>query len=314
MAETADLPYLSASVLDGLALGTRDIIEAIEQVLRGRARGVVWNAPKSVILTPDGRYVMGTLAAGDDPPYLVMKSLIVNPHNAARGLPGIHASVTLSDSTTGRPLAFLDGNWITAVRTAGLSAVAAARLARPDAASVAFIGCGVQALAHLRAFREIFPLEEIHAFGRGTANRDALCAKAEDLGLRAHKSATARDAVSRADLIVTSVTLSPPIAPFLDARWLRAGTFAAITDLAIPWQAEGMVAFDCIVIDDREQEENAERPLVTPALISGDLCALAQGSVSRPADPGARTAFVFRGLALGDLAVAALAYDRYVQR
>ena len=141
--------YLSRDALDGLELSYRDVMASIERVIHGRAKGAVWNAPKAVILPPDGGYVMGTLAAADDPPYMVMKSLIINPERSARGLPGINASVTLSDGFSGTPLAVMDGNWITAVRTAGLNAVVATRLARADSASIAFIGCGVQAQSHL---------------------------------------------------------------------------------------------------------------------------------------------------------------------
>jgi hypothetical protein len=63
--------------------------------------------------------------------------------------PSINSLVVLQDGDTGLPLAVIDGNWITAVRTAGLSAVAAQRFANPQASAIAFIGCGVQAQSHL---------------------------------------------------------------------------------------------------------------------------------------------------------------------
>jgi ornithine cyclodeaminase/alanine dehydrogenase len=239
-----------------------------------------------------------------------VKSLILNPRNRERGLPDINAVVTLLDSDTGLPLAVLDGNWITAVRTAGLSAVAAKRLARPGASVAAFIGCGVQAHSHLQAFSALFPLQEIRAFGRGAANRDALCRAAEKLGLAAVASNTAREAVRDADLVISSVTYSPQLVPFVDARWLRPGVFATVTDLAAPWLPDGMSAFDRIVIDDLEQEAHMPKPLVDPALVAGDLTGLVTGDVPGRRSDGEKTVFVFRGLALGDLALAALAYTR----
>jgi len=310
MATHDSLLYLSHSVLQDLALTTEEVIASIEHLIRGRARGTMWNAPKAVIQPPDGRYMMATLSAADDPPFLAVKSAILNPHNRERGLPDINAAVTLLDSNTGLPLAIVDGNWVTAVRTAGLSAVAAKRLARPDASTAAFIGCGVQAHSHLRAFASLFPLKRIRAFGRGAANRDALCQTAEKMGLSAVASATARDAVRDAELIVTSVTLSPQLVPFLDARWLPAGCFATVTDLAASWLPDGMPAFDRIVIDDLEQEAQMPKPLVDPALIAGDLKGLVNGEVAGRRSGDEKTAFVFRGLALGDLALAALAYQR----
>ncbi len=305
--------YLSQTTLQGLALTPDEVVESIERLIRGRSQARAWNAPKAVIQPPDGRYMMATLSAADDPPFLALKSLIFNPRNRERGLPDINAVVILLDSDTGIPLAVMDGNWVTAVRTAGLSAVAAKRLARPDASVAAFIGCGVQAQSHLQAFAALFPLQEIRAFGRGSANRDALCQAAEKLGLAAVASSTAREAVQDADVIITSVTFSPHLAPFLDARWLQPSAFATMTDQAASWVADGMPAFNRIIIDDLEQEAQMPEPLVDPALVAGDLTGLVNGDIPGRRSAEEKSAFVFRGLALGDLAVAALAYQRALQ-
>jgi len=302
--------YLSQTTLQGLGLTAEEVIESIEHLIRGRSQARVWNAPKSVIQPPDGRYMMATLCAADDPAFLAVKSAILNPRNRERGLPDINAIVTLLDSDTGAPLAILDGNWVTAIRTAGLSAVAAKRLARPDASIAAFIGCGVQAHSHLRVFSALFPLKEVRAFGRGTANRDALCRAARQLGLRAVPSETAREALRDADLVITSVTFSPQLVPFLDAGWLQPGTFATVTDLAAPWVPDGMSVFNRIVIDDLQQEAQMPKPLVDPALVAGDLTGLVNGDIIGRRSDDEKTAFVFRGLALGDLALAVLAYQR----
>lgn len=307
------LSYLSQTTLQALALTPEEVIESIERLIRGRSQAQAWNAPKAVIQPPDGRYMMATLSAANDPPFLAMKSLIFNPRNRERGLPDINAVVILLDSDTGVPVAVVDGNWVTAVRTAGLSAVAARRLARPEASVAAFIGCGVQAHSHLQAFSALFPLKEIRAFGRGTASRDALCQTAEKLGLSAVASETAREAVQDADLVVTSVSFSPKLAPFLDARWLQPGVFVTMPDQAAPWVAEGMPAFNQIVIDDLEQETQMPKPLVDLALVAGDLTGLVNGEITGRRAAAEKTAFIFRGLALGDLAVAALAYQRALQ-
>ena len=204
----------------------------------------------------------------------------------------------------------IDGNWITAVRTAALSAVAAKRLARPASRIAAFIGCGVQAESHLRAFAELFPLTEIRAFGRGRANIEGLCRTARDLGLAAKAPATAEDAVSDADLIVTSVTYSADMEPFLDAGWLKPGAFAAVTDLAAPWIKDSLGHFELIVIDDMEQEASMPDKLAPAALIAGDITGLVRGHIHGRTSDDERTAFIFRTHPLGDLALAALAYRR----
>ena len=83
-----------------------------------------------------------------------------------------------------------------------------------------------------------------------------------------------------------------------------------MTDLAAPWLQESMAAFDRIIVDDLEQEASMDKPLVDPALVRGDLTGLVTGDAAERCTADERTAFVFRGLALGDLAVAGLAYQR----
>ncbi len=304
--------YLSQELLESLQLETSAVVASIEHLLHGRSsnQAHVWNAPKAVITPPDGRYMMATLAAADDPPFLAVKALLLNPENPKRGLNSINSLVTLLNSDTGIPLAIVDGNWVTAVRTAGLSAVAAKRLANPEASIAAFIGCGVQAHSHLQALAELFPLQEIRAFSRGTTSQNKLCQSAEAIGLVAIASETAQQAVKDADLVITSVTISPQLTPFLDASWLKSGVFVTMTDLAAPWFSESMSAFDRIIVDDLEQEASMPEPLVDPTLVSGDIGGLVNGDIAARCDHNERTAFVFRGLALGDLAVAGLAYQR----
>lgn len=301
--------YLSRETLEGLGITTQQTTERLEQLILDSRGDKVWSAPKAAIATDDGRYMMATLSACDTPPRLAVKSLLVNPRNPQRGLDSINASITLLDSETGLPVAVMDGNWITAVRTACASAIAAKRLANKASSALAFIGCGVQAHSHLRAFCDLFPIKEIHAFGRGSKNRDALCQTAQDMGLHATASKTAKQAVENADLIVTSISISSTDAPFLDARWLKPGAFAAVTDLAISWIAAGMPAFDRIIIDDLAQEAAMPKPMVNTQLVQGDITGLVDNSVAGRQHPNERCAFVFRAVVLGDLALASLAYE-----
>ncbi len=310
MTRNAEILYLARRTLEGLGLSTASVVAGIEHLIRERARSRAWSAPKSAVYRGEGRLFMSMLAAADDPPFAAVKSLGLNPRNPERGLPAIGALITLLDGDTGLPAAVMDGSWITAVRTAGLSAVAAKRLARPASAVAAFVGCGAQALSHLEAFAETFPLEEVRAFGRGAASRDALCRSAAGLGLKAVASASARQAVEGADLVVTSVPEAPDLVPFLDPSWLKPGAFVSSIDLGRSWPAEGWPLLDRIVIDDLELEAAMARPMLAPELVGGDLAGLVTGSLPARRSDTARIAFVSRGLALADLALAALAYER----
>lgn len=309
MAETGFL-WLSDDALSRLGITTAEVVACIEAALDARLRGALWASPKAALLPGDGRYMMATLTAGDSPAFVAVKTVMVSPGNQVRGLAAINGAILLLDSTTGVLRAVLGSNWVTAVRTAGLSAVVAKRLASPASRVVAFIGCGVEARSHLDAFADLFPLRQIRAYGRGRPNIDRLCAAAQAKGIGSTVCTDPRAALDDADIVVTSITLDYSVKPFLDARWLKPGAFAAITDLAIPWEPEGMAAFDPVILDDLEQEAASARPMVRPDLVAGDLLGLVSGTVRTTFSPLRRSAFVFRGIGLGDYAVASLACER----
>lgn len=307
------MKYLSKEDLEALNISMAEIVASMEQLVEVQAQGRAWIAPKTNVTTDDERFMMATLAVADDPPYMAVKALLINPANPERELSAINSSITLLDSSTGLPVAVMDGNWVTALRTAGASAMVAKRLANADASVLALIGCGVQARSHLRAYAEFFPLREVRAFGRGSKNRDALCDFATDLGLKAVASQTAKSAVTGADLVVSSIPLVPRVKAFLDGAWLIPGVFVSSTDLALPWIPSSMRVFDRIIIDDRKQEAAMAEPMLDSSLVDGDISELINGEVNGRGDEMERNAFVFRSVALGDLAVAALAFKQAVR-
>ncbi|MXX88633.1 MAG: ornithine cyclodeaminase family protein [Boseongicola sp. SB0665_bin_10] len=304
-AEGGSFLYLPDSAIEALAIPPGEIADAIEAALIARSEGRLHVTPKSALLPGRGRYMMSTLAVGDEG-LTVLKTVSVSPDNPGRGLPSINGAILALDAETGLLKAVMGANWITAHRTAALSAVAARRLADPASASVGFVGCGVQARSHLAAFRAQFPLQRVLACGRGTANRDAFCEEARALGLDA-RAADPEETLREADIVVTSITLDYAVEPFLDAAWMKPNAFAAITDLCIPWRPDSLARIGTVVIDDLEQERAAERPMVDARAVAGDLTDLVTGRVGEPTQPAA---FAFRGMALGDHAAAALAYAR----
>jgi ornithine cyclodeaminase len=71
-----------------------------------------------------------------------IKTVTIFPGNSAHGLPGLHSTYLLFDAGTGEPLAQIDGNEITARRTAAASALAASYLARDDGRRLLVVGAG----------------------------------------------------------------------------------------------------------------------------------------------------------------------------
>ena len=103
----------------------------------------------------------------------------------------------------------MDGEVITAERTAAASALSARLLARADAAVLAVLGTGVQARAHGRALARVRPLRELRVAGRDPAKAEALAAElGAELGVPARSTAGYREAIAGAD-IVSACTHSP---------------------------------------------------------------------------------------------------------
>ncbi len=168
--------------LEGLGIQPPEVAVAIESALTTKADGKFHTSLKTAILPGDDRYVMFTLAVGDDG-FIVTKQVTVCPNNPARGLPATNGAIVFMDEQTGLLRAVLGANWISAVKTTALSMVAARRLADPGAETIAFVGACVQAHSHSVAFSELFPLKRIRVFGRGKANVDKLFGYSRNMGL-----------------------------------------------------------------------------------------------------------------------------------
>jgi alanine dehydrogenase len=146
---------------------------------------------------------------------LAAKLVALFPQNAARGIPTHRAIVAAFDPETGTPAAVMDGEVVTAMRTAAGSALSARLLAREDAAVLAVLGTGVQARAHAEAVRRVRPIREVRVAGR---DPDKAAAFAEELGALPADSYEA--AIAGAD-IVCACTHSPE--PVVRGAWLSPG-------------------------------------------------------------------------------------------
>jgi ornithine cyclodeaminase len=99
--------------------------------------------------------------------HLGMKIVSVYPQNRAQhNLPTIHAIVMLIEAHTGRPLAMMDGTYLTVLRTGASAGVATRLLARPDAAHLVIIGAGAQSWAQVAAVCAVRPITQVTIVNR----------------------------------------------------------------------------------------------------------------------------------------------------
>ncbi|WP_299065701.1 ornithine cyclodeaminase family protein [uncultured Psychrobacter sp.] len=89
--------------------------------------------------------------------FAIVKLVTICPDNPQRNLPTTTAVVSVSNNDTGEILAFMDGVYVTQVRTAALSGIASKYLAKPDSQQVTVIGCGGMAYEQLNAVLTVCP-------------------------------------------------------------------------------------------------------------------------------------------------------------
>jgi alanine dehydrogenase len=150
---------------------------------------------------------------------LTTKLVSLFPRNTDR--PTHQAVIVAFDPLTGTPAALMDGEAITAARTAAGSALATDLLARKDAKTLAVLGAGVQARAHLRALTRVRTFREIVIGARDTEKAAALAREiAAETGVPV-RAASFADAVRAADVVCACTHSADPV---VRREWLRPGT------------------------------------------------------------------------------------------
>jgi len=152
-----------------------------------------------------------------------LKVVSIYGENPEKGLPTVTATVLVLDPETGMPLAFMDGDSLTALRTGAAGGLAADLLARRDARRAVLFGAGVQARTQLMAALEVRPLEEVAIIDPVPAAAERLAkevaswqnAPAVALGVDPSK------AVAAADIIMAATTAMTPL---FDGHLLKPGT------------------------------------------------------------------------------------------
>ncbi|MDW5376169.1 ornithine cyclodeaminase family protein [Halomonas sp. HP20-15] len=256
--------------------------------------------------------------------YLGVKQVNVFPGNSARGEPGLSSHYLLSCARTGRHLAQLDGNELTARRTAGASALAARYLAREDARELLMVGAGRMGHRLIPAHRAIRPIERVRVWDIRESSAQALVEElvAEGIDAQVIPSDGLAEAVGRAD-IISCATLSRE--PLIRGEWLSPGTHVDLVGSFTPQMREAddeVMRRGAIFVDTRAGALSETGDLIDP-LASGviteadiladfpDLCGVRHAGRPALADADrAITVFKSVGASIEDLAAAIAAFER----
>lgn len=198
------------------ALPMSDAIDAVKAGFIALSAGKA-HVPVRGVLQHGDNITLTMPAAIDGGPVRSVKIVSVNPGNHERNLPMIHAVVYVADAETGAPLALMDGELLTAIRTGAGSGVATDLLARPDAAVLGVIGTGAQARTQIEAVCAVRQITEIRLFSR--TNPHALASEISgQYPARVIVAPTREAALKNADVVVAATNSPTPVVTLADLK------------------------------------------------------------------------------------------------
>jgi len=308
---------MSTLLLDRNAIKTllkmSDVINVVEDAFRmcGEGRG---NMPAKTYLSLEHGDFRAMPAAL--PGCAGLKWVNVHPENPSLGLPSIMAILIYSDPETGYPLAIMDATEITAYRTGAAAAIASKYLARRDSHIIGIIGAGFQAHTQILAHAELFSPISMNVFDVSKAAVDRLI---ESLSQFSISNCSIQEAAA-SDIICT---LTPSRSPIIKREWIAAGTHINAIGADAPGKQEldsSVLKEAIVVVDDLKQASSSgeinvpiQKGTYSLREVYGTLAEITVGKKKGRTDNGAITLFDSTGIAVEDIAVAKLLFEKAQQ-
>lgn len=304
-------------------LSMSEAIEAVEKAFLDLFDRRASMPPKSYLFFPEHEGDLRVMPASLGSRFAGVK--VVNSHarNPARSLPAVVGTYLLVSQETGMPLGIMDATYLTAVRTGAASAVATKYLAPQDASVAGLVGCGVQAGFQLEALAEVLPIARVLVWAPpdDRDRRDRFIAEMRrrfpgfDL--------VSMDAVETAAGAEVVCTTTPARSPVVPDSAVRPGTHINAVGADAPGKQEldpAILKRARIFVDERRQAFHGGEvnvPLSRGELqetdIAGSLAELVAGKLPGRTSAEEITVFDSTGLAIEDIAVASLAYEKAIE-
>jgi alanine dehydrogenase len=248
-------------------LSMRDCIDALARAFEDLADGRAVNRPRSHSYTDlgEGRHYLFKSMDGSYPAggvhALRLSSDLTHEHDGRRdkipAAPGGRyvGLVLLFDIETLVPLAIVHDGYLQRMRVGATSALAADRLARPDARVAGVIGAGWQAGAQILGLREVRDLDEVRVWAPTRSKLEAFCAEYDAVPAK-----SARAALDGVDIVALATNAHEPV---LDATWLEPGQhIGSVQGHELDQATLGRA--DLVVVRSREQSTYHHAPGYAP--------------------------------------------------
>ena len=197
--------------------------------------------------------------------YQVAGTKVINSNisNAQRGLPRASGLTVLFHNTSIRPCCLMESSCISGLRTACITAISAKALCAGEPRSIALIGAGAIAEAHIRLLASYFPqLHSLYLFDQYPQHSRELLTRLKALLSAQHitpaLTQTAEEAIRSAELIVTATTTTQGYIPF---AWLQPGSVLVHVSLddVLP---EVVLRAQNVIVDDWNLVKSDDRRLL----------------------------------------------------
>lgn len=235
------------------ALPMADAVAAMREAFVQLSRGRIVLPVRQQLATTDVRGTVLIMPChASEARLFSLKNVSVFDDNRRHGLPRIQATLLLTDGTTGSPLAVMEADVLTAIRTGAASGLATEVLSQPSAEVAAIIGTGVQAQTQLEAVCCVRAIRRALVYGRNAAAAQEFAAdSSQKLGIPVEPVRTPAEALRHANVICTATNSAVPV--FAD-RDVSAGAHINAVGSYQPDAAEIPIATVCrarVVVDHR---------------------------------------------------------------
>ncbi len=228
-------------VIDGATvrrlLPFSDCLEVVRQAMIVTSERRVHLPLRQGMPIPNGVGALGMMPGYlGNPSCFGIKLVSLFPGNRARGLSTHLGLYVLYSADDGIPLAMMNAADLTAIRTAAASAVATLSLMRGDSHTLAILGTGEQARAHIDALLTAHAFTDVRIWGRDIHKAAALadeCRAKHSCEFSFHT--TTRSTVAPADVVCTVTSSEEPI---LGGEDLRPGMHINLVGSSFPNRRE----------------------------------------------------------------------------
>lgn len=301
----SSLRFISAEEISGV-LKYDDLIPTIEMALKDYSEGKgskMVQPDKTLIDVEEHNGFCLVMPCYSQPNQIIATKLVtVFPDNVE--IPSHDAAIVLFDSTNGKLISIMDGVYITAMRTAAVSAVATKFLGPLQPETLAILGAGVQAKSHYKALTTLFSFKKVKVWSRKRSSAEKLSSE-----INAEACDTVEEAVLDADVIVTVTSAMEPI---LKAEWVKKGAHINAVGACKPnWQELDPVLMQSsrVYVEDIDMAKKGSGDIIlSKAEIYAEIGEVIQGTKD-----GLRcetTVFKSLGMAIEDSVSAKLVYQK----